>query len=69
MKNWLKENWFKVAIIILLLMTYSRLGGIKENTFYTADMTDASATRIIDSLDDRLYRLEHLLDSILYELQ
>lgn len=64
MKNWIKENWFKALIIILLLMIYSRLGEIKENTFYTADMVDASATRIINSTDDRLMGIENIVDSI-----
>ena len=64
MKNWLKINWFKLAVVILLLMIYSRLGEIKENTFYTADMVDASATRIISSLEDGLQGVEDGLDSI-----
>lgn len=52
MKNWLKENWFKALIIILLLMIYTRLGEIKENTFYTADMVDSSASRVINAIED-----------------
>ena len=68
MKTWLKENWFKVAIVILLLMIYSRLNEVKENTFYTADMVDASATRIITSLGDSLQGIEDGLDSI-YRMQ
>ena len=64
MRNWLKENWFKLAIVILLLMIYSRLGGVKENTFYTADVVDASATRMIDSLDSGLERIGDGIDSI-----
>lgn len=60
MNSWLKENWFKALVIILLLMIYSRLGEIKENTFYTADMVDASASRIIDSVNN----LEGYLDEI-----
>ncbi|MEK7170092.1 MAG: hypothetical protein AAB767_02290 [Patescibacteria group bacterium] len=68
MKNWLTENWFMLAIVILLLMIYSRLGDVKENTFYTADVVDASATRIIDSLDSRLERMGDGIDSI-YRMQ
>ncbi len=68
MKNWLKENWFKVAIVVLLLMIYSRLGEVKENTFYTADMVDASATRVINSLSDSLQGIEDGVDSI-YRMQ
>jgi len=64
MKDWLKDNWFKFLVIILLLMIYARLNGIKENTFYTADMVDSSATRMIDSLDSRLKRIEDGIDSL-----
>ena len=69
MKIWMKQNWFKLVVVILLIMIYARLGGIKENIFYTADVVDASATRTINSLDDRLHDMEGILDSILYELQ
>ena len=57
-----------LVIVILLLMIYSRLGDVKENTFYTADVVDASATRIIDSLDSRLERMGDGIDSI-YRMQ
>ena len=52
MKKFIKENWFNLVVVILLLMVYSRLGQIKENTFYTADMVDASASRVINSMED-----------------
>lgn len=42
-------NWFQIAVILLLILCYMRLGKIEENAFYTADMVDSSATRIIDS--------------------
>lgn len=64
MKDWLKENWFKVVIVVLLLMIYIRLDGIEGNTFYTADMVDSSATRIITSLEDGLQGIEDGVDSI-----
>jgi len=64
MKDWLKDNWFKLVVIVLLLMIYARLNGIKENAFYTADMVDSSATRMIDSLDSRLKRIEDGIDSL-----
>ena len=64
MKNFIKENWFKLVIVILLIMIYAKLGSIKENTFYTADMVDASATRIIDLLDWRLKNIDDGVDSI-----
>ena len=71
MKSWLKENWFGVFVIILLLMIYSRLGEIKENTFYTADMVDSSASRVINSVEDSgsnltdaINNLEGYLDEI-----
>lgn len=66
MKNWLKNNWFRLAIIILSTMIYSKLDGVKENTFYTADMVDSSATRMINSLDDRLERIENSIDRLVY---
>ena len=49
-----KQNWFQAIVIILLVLCYVRLGKIKENTFYTADMVDASATRVINSTVDYL---------------
>lgn len=64
----IKENWFKIIIVILLLIIYQKLHSIKENTFYTADMVDASATRIINSLDSRLKNIEDGIDSI-YRMQ
>ena len=69
MKNLIKENWFKLIVVVLLIMIYSRLGAIKGNTVYTADMVDASTSRVVDSLNDRLDDMEAILDSILYELQ
>ena len=49
-----KQNWFQIIVIVLLILCYIRLGKIEENTFYTADMVDASATRIINSTVDYL---------------
>lgn len=60
MKKFILVNWFKLAVLILLVMIYSKLDGIKENTFYTADMVDASATRVVNSLE----RVENGIDSI-----
>lgn len=54
MKNFIKENWFKMLIIILLLMIYFRLGKVIDNTFYTADVVDSSISRIINSFEDYL---------------
>jgi hypothetical protein len=53
-----KQNWFQIIVIILLVLCYTRLGKIKENTFYTADMVDASATRIINSTTDYLNEIQ-----------
>lgn len=53
-----KQNWFQIIVIILLVLCYGRLGKIKENTFYTADMVDASATRIINSTTDYLNEIQ-----------
>jgi len=64
MKTFIKENWFKLAVLVVLLMIYSRLGNIKENTFYTADMVDSSSTRIIDNLEYRLRSIDSGIDSI-----
>ncbi len=46
-----KQNWFQVAVIVLLILCYVRLGQIKENTFFTADVVDDSSRRLIDPLD------------------
>ena len=64
MKSWLKENWFGVFVIILLLMIYSRLGEIKENTFYTADMVDSSASRVINSVEDSSSNLTDAINNL-----
>ena len=61
MKNILekaKRNWFQIIVIILLVLCYNRLGKIEENAFYTADMVDASATRIINSSTDYLDEIQ-----------
>lgn len=60
MKKFIFVNWFKLSVLMLLVMIYSEMDGIKENTFYTADMVDASATRIVNSLE----RVENGIDSI-----
>lgn len=61
---WIKTNWFKLIVVVLLLMIYVRLGEINETTFYSADMVDSSATRIITSLDDRLKSIDDGIDAI-----
>ena len=53
-----KRNWFQIIVIILLLLCYSRLGTIQENTFYTAYMVDSSATRIISASEDYLNEIQ-----------
>jgi len=63
-KSFIKQNWFEVLVVILLMNIYVRLGEIKENTFYTADMVDSSVTRMINSLDSRLESIEDSLDTI-----
>lgn len=64
MKNWLKTNWFQIVVILILFLIYLRLGEIKENTFYTADMVDSSTTRVINSLSDSLRSIDSGIDSI-----
>ena len=53
-----KQNWFQIIVILLLILCYMRLGKIEENTFYTADMVDSSATRIINSFVDYLDEIQ-----------
>lgn len=60
MKKFIFVNWFKLSVVILLVMIYSKMDGVKENTFYTADMVDAGASRIVNSLE----RVENGIDSI-----
>lgn len=60
----LKENWFKLVIVILLVMIYLKIANVNENAFYTADMVDASASRIINSLDSRLKSIDDGIDSM-----
>lgn len=60
MKKFIIVNWFKLLVLILLVMIYSKMDGVKENTFYTADIVDASASRIVNSLE----RVENGIDSI-----
>lgn len=60
----IKQNWFQIIVIVLLLMCYSRLGEISKNTFYTADIVDASTERIIDSFADSFRGIENLLDDV-----
>jgi hypothetical protein len=47
-----KRNWFQIIVIILLILCYNRLGKIEENAFFTADVVDSSATRIINTMTD-----------------
>jgi len=51
MKTFLKENWFRIAVLALLLMCYSRLGEINENVYYVADITDSGTSRIVQTLE------------------
>lgn len=64
-----KKNWFQIIVILLLILCYNRLGKIEEHAFYTADMVDASATRIINTTEDYLNEIKnntqntwHILD-------
>lgn len=56
-------------------MIYSRLGEIKYNTFYTADVVDASSQKVINTIQDTtddssketrdaLYEINDTLDGI-----
>lgn len=54
----IRRNWFQLLVLLLLVLCYIRLGHIEENAFYTADMVDSSATRIINSDSDYLDRIE-----------
>lgn len=47
-----KQNWFQIIVILLLVLCYNRLGKIEENAFFTADVVDASARRIINTMED-----------------
>lgn len=58
MKKFFKENWFEIIVIVLLIMCYMRLGSIEENSFYTADVADSSATRIVNTMEDYLPDIE-----------
>lgn len=58
MRKFLKENWYKLSVLILLLLICNILSEIKDNTFYTADMVDSSATRIINSSTDYLNEIQ-----------
>jgi len=54
-----KQNWFQIAVLILLVMCYIRLGEIKDNAFYTADIVDSSATRVITTFEDYLNEIQN----------
>ena len=54
----IKQNWFQIIVIMLLMLCYIRLGKIADNTFYTADLVDSSATRVINSTIDYLDRIQ-----------
>ena len=63
-KEFIILNWFKLSVIILLIMIYSTLQDIKANTFYTADMVDSKTTIIVDTLEHWLNRIDNGIDSI-----
>lgn len=72
MKKFIKENWFKIIIILLLILCYASLLKIQKNTFYTADMVEESTRKIMYSLDDIYSRMEDVqsdVQSIYYEIQ
>lgn len=52
MKNFIKENWFRILVVIILLMIYLRLGDIKEYTFNNWDTSDAKLTNIVSSIEE-----------------
>jgi phosphoglycerol transferase MdoB-like AlkP superfamily enzyme len=54
----LKKNWFQLVVIALLILCYVRLGEIEKNAFYTADMVDSSTTRVINSTESYLNKIQ-----------
>lgn len=75
MKSFLKDNWFRLVVILLLTMIYGRLEKIADNTFYTADVVDASSRSVVNTIQDTaddsgkdtldaLYEINDTLDRI-----
>lgn len=60
MKNWFKENWFRVLVIILLILIYGRLGEIKEYTFNNWDAVDAGFNKTTDAVYEVRSSIEDL---------
>ena len=72
MKKFIKENWFQIIVILLLILCYARLWKIQENTFYTADIVDESTRKLMYSLDDiysRMGNIQSDIQSIYYEIE
>ena len=67
--KFLKENWFKIAVIILLIMCYSRLGTTPIDTNGSVDrvsyLLDSKLTEVVDSVQS----LEYYLDEMNNELK
>lgn len=50
--SFIKENWFKLLIIIFLIMIYVRLGIIQEYIFNNWDTTDAGFIGVQNTIED-----------------
>lgn len=68
MKDFLKTNWFQIVVIILLVMCYTRLGEINDNTYYVADIVDSSTSSLINTFEDYLSDIESNTANIYYSI-
>lgn len=64
--EFLKENWFKLFITLLLVMIYTRLGTINESIFQNTDISDSNSIRTRNILEDSFSSLDDSIRNLSY---
>lgn len=63
-KEFLKENWFKLGVLILLFMIWSRLGTIWEMNEKIWDQANADAMNIQRTIQDSSSDLQRSVENL-----
>ncbi|OHA84200.1 MAG: hypothetical protein A2408_02000 [Candidatus Yonathbacteria bacterium RIFOXYC1_FULL_52_10] len=68
MGNFMRQNWFQLIVVVLLVMLYVRLGEIKKYTFNNWDTSDAVLNNILDSIDDNGTDIQNSIEDLRIDL-
>jgi len=64
----MRQNWFQLIVVVLLVMLYVRLGEIKKYTFNNWDTSDAVLNNILDSIDDNGTDIQNSIEDLRIDL-